>query len=155
MDWSEHDFSLSAELKSSEQAEALCDNKIDAFAFTAGHPNGSIREASSLCHTSIIPVTGERVTRLLSRSPYYSIQQIPAKLYRGTSQAVETIGLTATLVTSSEQPEEVVYQITRLILENLRVFKKLHPVFSPLHPGKYGSRWPDHSNAQRSKTIFH
>ena len=151
-DWSEKDFSLSSELKSSEQAEALCDNKIDAFAFTVGHPNGSIREASSLCHTTIIPVTGEKVARLLNRSPYYSVQQIPANLYRGTSQPVETIGLTATLVTSSEQPAEVVYQVTRLIIENLRAFKKLHPVFSTLNKQNMvtgGLAVPLHEGAKR------
>ncbi|MGI9415671.1 MAG: TAXI family TRAP transporter solute-binding subunit, partial [Hyphomicrobiales bacterium] len=47
--WTMGDFTLASELKSSEQAAALCDNKIDAIIFTVGHPNGSIKEATTSC----------------------------------------------------------------------------------------------------------
>ncbi|MGB5775930.1 MAG: TAXI family TRAP transporter solute-binding subunit, partial [Sedimenticolaceae bacterium] len=40
--WTNSDFKLASELKSSEQAQALCDNKIDAMVFVVGHPSGSI-----------------------------------------------------------------------------------------------------------------
>ena len=38
-----------AELKSAEQSQALCDNKVDAIVFTVGHPSGSIKEATTSC----------------------------------------------------------------------------------------------------------
>jgi len=41
-------FKLASELKSAEQGKALCDNKIDAFVFTIGHPSGSIKEPTNL-----------------------------------------------------------------------------------------------------------
>ena len=132
MGWSNKDFSLSAELKSSEQAEALCDNKIDAFAFTVGHPNGSVREASSVCDTKLISVTGDKVTRLIRDRPYYRLQHIPAGLYRGTAAETITIGLTATVITSSKTDAEIIYQITRAVFDNLKTFRKLHPVFTSL-----------------------
>ncbi|MEO0680792.1 MAG: TAXI family TRAP transporter solute-binding subunit, partial [Pseudomonadota bacterium] len=46
---SKDDFSLAAELKSSEQSAALCDGKIDATIWAAGLPNGSSMEATSTC----------------------------------------------------------------------------------------------------------
>ncbi|MHA1537910.1 MAG: TAXI family TRAP transporter solute-binding subunit, partial [Alphaproteobacteria bacterium] len=45
--WTMGSFKLATELKSSEQAKALCDNKVDAIVFTVGHPNGSIKEATT------------------------------------------------------------------------------------------------------------
>ena len=35
-----------------EMAGALCDNKIDAFTYVVGHPNASIKEASTTCASS-------------------------------------------------------------------------------------------------------
>lgn len=33
-----NDFSLAAELKGSEMAQAICDGKIEAMIYTVGHP---------------------------------------------------------------------------------------------------------------------
>ena len=56
MGWTMGDFSLASELKSSEQAAALCDNKVDAIVFTVGHPNGSIKEATTSCESNLVTV---------------------------------------------------------------------------------------------------
>ena len=53
MGWTMDDFALASELKSSEQAAALCDNKVDAIVFTVGHPNGSIKEATTSCESKL------------------------------------------------------------------------------------------------------
>lgn len=63
--WTEKDFKLASELKGSERSQALCDNKIDAFIYMVGHPNGSIKEATTSCNAKLIPVTGEAIERLL------------------------------------------------------------------------------------------
>src|SRR3546814_4323492 len=47
MGWTKADFALASELQSAEQAAALCDDKIDAFVFTVGHPAGPIEEAAT------------------------------------------------------------------------------------------------------------
>ena len=45
--WTMDDFKLASQLKSAEQSKELCDNKIDAMVFVAGHPSGSIKEATT------------------------------------------------------------------------------------------------------------
>ena len=70
--WTMDDFALASELKSAEQAQALCDNKIDAMVFTVGHPSGSIQEATTTCDTKLIPVTGPEVDQLVEDNPYYA-----------------------------------------------------------------------------------
>ena len=49
MGWTMDDFSLVSELQANEQSQALCDNNIDAMIYTVGHPNGSIKEATTAC----------------------------------------------------------------------------------------------------------
>ena len=43
------DLKSAAELKFIEMAPALCDNKIDAFVFVAGHPNAILQDAATSC----------------------------------------------------------------------------------------------------------
>jgi TRAP transporter TAXI family solute receptor len=52
--WTMDDFKLASELKAAEQSSALCDNKIDAMVYTVGHPNGSIKEATTSCDAVIV-----------------------------------------------------------------------------------------------------
>jgi TRAP transporter TAXI family solute receptor len=130
--WSMSDFSLASELKSAEQAQALCDNKIDAFVFTVGHPSGSIKEATTTCDTVMVNVTGPTIEKLVNDNPYYSWATIPGGMYRGSPQDTRTFGVRATFVTSSRVSDEVVYNVVKAVFENFDDFKKLHPAFQIL-----------------------
>ena len=69
--WTMNDFALVSELKSAEQAQALCgEDKIDAMVFTVGHPSGSIQEATTSCAARLVPVTGPEVDQLLAQNPF-------------------------------------------------------------------------------------
>ena len=72
MGWKMGDFALASELKSSEQSAALCDNKIDAMVFTAGHPNGSIQEAATSCDTIIVTVDNPVIRKLVDSIPVHA-----------------------------------------------------------------------------------
>lgn len=147
--WSMDDFKLAAELKSSEQSQALCDNKIDAMVFTVGHPSGTIKEATTSCESKLIPVTGEAIDKLAGDNSFYSQTAIPGGMYTGTDVDTPTFGVGATFVTSATVSEDVVYNIVAAVFDNFKRFKKLHPAFAnlteeemitnnisaPLHPG--------------------
>ena len=149
MGWTTDDLALASELKSAEQAQALADNKIDAFVFPVGHPSGSIEEAVSTVDARIIPVTGSEVDALVENNPYYAKATIPGGMYRGTEEDVETFGVRATLVTTADQPDETVYTLAKSVFENFDRFQKQHDAFqalnkeemveqaltAPLHPG--------------------
>ncbi len=130
--WTMDDFALASELKSAEQAQALCDNKIDAMVFTVGHPSGSIQEATTTCETVLVPVAGAEVDQLVEQNPYYAKAVIPGGMYAGSDEDVETFGVKATFVSSAEVPDDVVYQVTKAVFENFEDFKKLHPAFATL-----------------------
>ena len=130
--WSTSDFQLASELKAAEQSQALCDNKIDAFAYVVGHPNGSIKEATTSCEANVVSITGPAVEQLVAENPYYSTATIPGGMYEGTPDDTTTYGVRATFVSSTNSSEEVIYQIVKAVFDNFDRFKRLHPAFENL-----------------------
>ncbi len=130
--WKMEDFKLASQLKSSEQAQALCDNNVDAIIFTAGHPNGSIKEASTSCDVKLISVNGPVIDKLVEDNAYYAKATIPAGMYKGTDVDVTTFGVGATFVSSTATSEETMYQMVKSVFDNFKRFKKLHPAFNNL-----------------------
>jgi TRAP transporter TAXI family solute receptor len=126
------DFSLASELKATEQAQALCDNKIDAFVYQVGHPNGSIQEAFSSCDAVFVDVEGDYIDQLIADNAFYAAATIPASLYEGVDDDTTTFGVRATFVSSADVPEETVYQVVKAVFDNFDRFKGLHPAFSNL-----------------------
>jgi hypothetical protein len=130
--WSSDDFKLASELKSSEQAAALCDNKVDAMVFVVGHPSGSIKEATTSCDSVIVNVSGPQISKLIADNSYYRTATVPGGMYRGTDSDTSTFGVGATFVSSAKVPEDVIYNVVKAVFENFDDFKKLHPAFADL-----------------------
>lgn len=134
--WTMDDFALASELKSAEQAQALCDNKVDAIVFVVGHPNGSIKEATTACDSVVVPVSGPEVEELVENNSYYTDVVIPGGMYRGTDEDVDTFGVGATFVSTSKIDPEVIYTVVSAVFDNLDRFRRLHPAFANLDANK-------------------
>lgn len=130
--WSLDDFDIASELPSDEQAQALCEDRVDAIVFTVGHPNQSISDAVSDCDAVLVPVTGDAIDRLIATQPYYRTAVIPGDMYPGNSYDVKTFGVGATLVGIVGTDSTVVYQIVKSVFENFDEFKTLHPALGVL-----------------------
>jgi len=130
--WTNDDFSLVSELKAAEQSQALCDNKIDAMIYTVGHPNGSIKEATTSCETVLVIVDDAVTEKLIADNAYYRHAVIPGGMYAGSPDDVHTFGVGATFVSSTNTPAETVYQVVKAVFENFDDFRKLHPAFENL-----------------------
>ncbi|MCF8037791.1 MAG: TAXI family TRAP transporter solute-binding subunit [Desulfohalobiaceae bacterium] len=130
--WTKDDFKLAAELKSAEMAQALCDNKIEAFVITTGHPGAYIEEATTTCDSKLINVKTPEIAELVDEYPYYRWATIPGGMYRGNPDDVTTFGVGATFVSSTDVPEDVIYHVVKAVFENFETFKKLHPAFAVL-----------------------
>jgi TRAP transporter TAXI family solute receptor len=123
------------QVKAVEAPSLLQDEKIDAFFYTVGHPNGNIKEATSgRIKVNIVPITGPGIEALLQKHSYYANAIIPAKFYPNAENAadIQSIGVKATFVTSAKLDENIVYAITKEVFENLEEFKKLHPAYGVL-----------------------
>jgi len=126
------DLALASELKSAEQSAALCDNKVEAIMFSAGHPVGNITEATVSCDTHFLQVDGPEVDKLVDETIYYSKATIPAGLYKGQPDTINSYGPLATLVTSTATSDVAVYAVVKSLFDNFDRFKNLHPAFENL-----------------------
>lgn len=136
-------------IKAAEAAGLLQDGRLDAYFYTVGHPNGSIKEAAAGgTQVRFIPFTN--LSELLKKKPYYAKAVIPVAFYPGVEnrQDVPTFGVKACLLTTERIRDEVVYSVTKILFENFDMFRSLHPSLAkltkeemlsglpvPVHPG--------------------
>lgn len=125
--WTIRDFSLATGLKSSEHASALCDNNIDAFFYIAGHPHNTIQEATTTCGAKLVDIRSKDINKIVESNPFYVYGTIPASLYFGNEKPIDTFGMKATLVTSSDMPDDVIYELTSAVFNNLIDMGRFHP----------------------------
>lgn len=155
LNWSSGTFNVSSNFRASEQAQKLCDGKIDAFAFNTGHPNGAIQEVTSTCNARIIPVTGAGVNALIKRYPYYALATIPGGMYANNPKDISTYGVKATVVSSTLVDDEMAYQVVKAVFDNFDNFKTTHPILSNLSKNNMmvnGLTAPLHEGAKRYYT---
>ncbi|MGB0466785.1 MAG: TAXI family TRAP transporter solute-binding subunit [Pontibacterium sp.] len=147
--WTWKDFAQVTELKASEQAGALCENKIDVMVYVVGHPSGAVKEATTACDSVLVDVPEDTVRQLTEARTYYRAVTIPGGLYRGNLDDTRTFGVGATVVVSSDMSDDMVYITVKAVFENFDIFRNLHPAFgrlkkeqmvkeglsAPLHPG--------------------
>ncbi|GLS92167.1 C4-dicarboxylate ABC transporter substrate-binding protein [Psychromonas marina] len=130
--WQEKDFQEVLALNPSEQAKALCNDKVDAIIYVVGHPNPSIKEASGACQTKLVNVFSHNIDKLIAETSYYRRSVIPGGMYLGSPMDTETFGVSAVITTTLNLPEEVAYQLVKSVFENHDEFVQLHPAFELL-----------------------
>lgn len=146
------DLSLAAQLKSAEQAAALCDDKIDAYAWIVGHPSAGVSEATSTCDAKLVALDGPPIQKLIDEQPFYSQTTVPGGMYEGNPDPTTTFGMRAVVVTSADVSDEVVYQFTKSVFENLDEFRSMHPALANLDPKNMvsqGLKAPIHEGAKK------
>ncbi|HBV75210.1 MULTISPECIES: TAXI family TRAP transporter solute-binding subunit [Vibrio] len=150
--WTNKSFSLVTEYTGAGRAQALCDNKIDAFISIIGHPNASIKEATTACQARLVPATGKHIDQLINQHPYYAHTSVPANLYLNNDKDIQSFGMLSVVSVDRSLSDEVAYQITKAVFENFDTFKRLHPAFSLLKKEnmiKDGISVPLHTGAIR------
>ncbi len=144
------EFSFTSELKPDEHGAALCDNKIDGFAYVVASPAANIQDPTTTCGAKLVNVTGPAVDKLIKEYPYFAAATIPANTYPGNPEPIKTFGVVASFVTSAKVPDNVVYAMVSAVFDNFEEFKKLHPALANLDPKdmiKNGMSAPLHPGA--------
>lgn len=129
--WKRSDLALAGEMKSAETGAALCDGKLDAYFWLVGHPSALTKESIASCASHLVNATSPEIDKLIADKPYYRKATIPAGMYNN-KEDINTFGVGATFVTSSDVPEKVVYTVVKAVFDNLDGFRKLHPAFANL-----------------------
>ena len=129
--WTRDDLKLAAEMKSAETGQAVCDGKIDAYFWLVGHPSALTQESLATCDAHLVSATGTAIDKLVKDNSFYRKAVIPAGMYNN-KEDIQTFGVAATFVSSSDVSDKVVYTIVKAVFDNFDDFKKLHPAFANL-----------------------
>ncbi|WP_434597664.1 TAXI family TRAP transporter solute-binding subunit [Pseudomonas sp. R4-83] len=100
-----------------ESVELIKNRQLDATLQSSGLGMAAIRDLSSVMPLNYIAIPPDVVSKI--GNPAYQSAMIPANTYDGQAEAVPTVAITNILVTRADLPDEVVYQMTRLLFENL------------------------------------
>ena len=134
--------------------ELLQSGDIDAYFYTVGHPNLSVKEAAAgERKIVIIPPGDDFIDILVSTRSYLSEVNIPIDYYSNLAnkEPVPSVGVKAILFTNEAMSEEVVYRMVKEVFENFDLFKRQHPALAGLTPEKLTSDLivPLHPGAER------
>jgi TRAP transporter TAXI family solute receptor len=129
--------------------ELLKDGQVDAVLVDAGAPTSSIIDIVSQHKVKILSIDRPNIEKIVQKYPYFSAATvIPKGTYSGINEDVVTTGSLATLCIAAEMPDDLVYQITKALIEKKADVAKVHEKgktidlktavngFSiPIHPG--------------------
>ncbi len=150
-------------LNFNETADALRDGDIDAGFWSVGPPTSSILNLAATRSIRILGLTDAEIENAIGVEPVFAPYTLQAGMYDGMDADVQTISIPNVLVVNAAMDEELAYQITMNMFENVDELIAVHPAandttveFSlsstpiPFHPGairyyqEIGETVPDH-----------
>lgn len=102
-------------LKPDQAAERMRDGAMDAFFFVGGFPAGAIAELASQEDIVLVPIDGEQAQAISDEYTFFAENVVPGGTYEGVDGDVNTLSVGAQWVTNAEQPEELIYEITKAL----------------------------------------
>jgi TRAP transporter TAXI family solute receptor len=130
-------------------ADSFKEGSIDAFFNVSGWPQSAVAELAATVGIELVPIDGVAAETLLRQYSFFGADEIPDGTYKGVA-GVKTVSVHALWVTSSKQPEELIYRITAALWNSstrkllasghakgrdIRLATALVGVGIPLHPG--------------------
>ena len=128
--------------------EQMRNNQVDGITSISNIPFGSYVELILVNKGKIISLSSEAIRKLSAPGSAFVQTKIPAGTYKNQNEDVETVLVQTQLTTRADLKEDLVYEITKLIFENLDFLKQQHNAFkflsmgtatkglsAPLHPG--------------------
>jgi len=135
-------------LSYAESAEQFKDKHIDSFFLTTGVPNSAIMDVANTRPIKLVSIEDAMVTKITQKYPFLAPAKIPANTYKGQPEEVKTIAVMAVLIAHPKVKEDVVYNITKVLIENQAQLAAAHAkgkelslqgavegVSIPFHPG--------------------
>ena len=104
-----------AELNNSQSAERIADGQLDAYFYAAGTPVAAMIQLDNTKGMELYSFSDEEVLTANKAVPYYVPSTIPAGTYAGVPYDVNTVAVQGILATNANQPEELIYEITKAL----------------------------------------
>jgi len=138
------------ELNSTQSAQGIVDGKLDAYFYVMGTPSSALVQLGAGQGFELYKFSLAEREAINTLIPFYVDSLIHPGTYEAVSYPVPTVAVNGLFITSADQPEELVYQITKAMWnENsrklmdaghakgkvIRLDSALKGLLIPLHPG--------------------
>lgn len=115
--------------------DMLADGSAAAAFIGGAVPTASIAQAAASQDIVFVPFDTEARERLVQEFVFFAPAAIPADTYRGQTEEYQGLDVGSMhLITSSDQDEETVYHLTRLLYENREEVAARHPAGRSITP---------------------
>ena len=104
-----------AELNNSQSAERMADGQLDAYFYAAGWPVAAMVQLASTKGMNLHSFTEADLKKINDIIPAYIPSKIPGGVYEGVDSDSLTPAVSALLVVSADQEEELIYGITKAL----------------------------------------
>ncbi len=127
--WTNHDLNGIEYIKHKDKANALCTNKVDATFIYGEVPDAYVNDITNFCEIRLVSIDN-RLIKDMSLSNYFINEKfIPGGSYLGNPIDVDTFGSPTLLIASNDFDKLTVYNLVKLIVNNLNTLKKIHSAF--------------------------
>jgi hypothetical protein len=138
------------ELNLGQSTQRLADGQIDAFFYAGGWPFAALIQLGSTKGFDLYTFSKDEIKAINGIIPYYVESMIPAGGYENIKHDTPTLAVNGQLVTSVDQPADLIYGITKALWSKktrglldkghakgkaIRLETALKGVLIPLHPG--------------------
>jgi TRAP transporter TAXI family solute receptor len=107
-------------------AERIQDGQLDAGFVLAGYPTAAIMSLAAMKEIDLVAFDESILDDLVKKYPYFKKDVIPAGTYTGVNHGTPTPAVIAVLVCDAQLGDDLVYNITKAIFENLDELKPVH-----------------------------
>ncbi len=129
-----------------QSVELIKNRQLDATLQSAGLGSSALRDLATSVDVVVVPIPADIAAKIPDKA--YSPVVIPANTYKGQTQDVPSVAIANVLVTTDKVSDELVYQMTKQLFENLDSLVAAHAAAKdiklanalkgmpvPLHPG--------------------
>jgi TRAP transporter TAXI family solute receptor len=102
------------------------DNQIDAGFVVAGIPTAALMDLTTTREVDLFNFDKDTLDRIIEENPFFVADIIPAGTYRGVDYDVNTLSVMALLVTNEDVPDDVIYNFTKGLFENITDVQNSH-----------------------------
>ncbi len=138
-------------LSFAESADHFKDRRIDGGYFVVAVPNAAIQDLNVMHPIRILEIDDSTFQKIIKAYPLYARFEIPGNSYAGVPNPVKTIAVYSALMARDDVPADLVYQMTKVILEQRAEIAQGHGAGKYIQPESAiaGISVPFHPGAQK------
>lgn len=143
----EDDLAMAERLEAQEAADYIKDGRLDAAFYTVAVGASVIADLAVMSDIYLVNIEGDIAEALIAKYPFYANLTIEGEVYSGVP-AAQTVSILSMVVCREDLSEDLVYEFTKGIFENLEDIQRAHSAGKfvtlesaldwmgiPIHPG--------------------